>query len=198
MCYSYLLTFILIAWLDFIILCIILCLMCSIYVPVRRWSHLQEKDTVVPSERLSFINSHTMCMSCILQWLVHRYNSSNSLTNFFIFFLSYPVVAQDYVTEAENEYVIRGNSAVMKCKIPSFVSDFVSIDAWVSEDNVELSVQTASHDYGNLVPDDMSWVRTEWEKDTDQDFPLTFENTKKIDIFNLKHTLNSIVSKLSL
>lgn len=87
-----------------------------------------------------------------MQWLVHYYNSSNSLTNFFIFFLSYPVVAQDYVTEAENEYVIRGNSAVMKCKIPSFVSDFVSIDAWVSEDNVELSVQTASHDYGNLVP----------------------------------------------
>lgn len=65
MCYSYLLTFILIAWLDFIILCIILCLICSIYVPVRRWSHLQEKVTVVPSERLSFINSHTMCMSCI-------------------------------------------------------------------------------------------------------------------------------------
>lgn len=89
------------------------------------------------------------------------------------------MVAQDYVTEAENEYVIRGNSAVMKCKIPSFVSDFVSIDAWVSEDNVELSVQTASHDYGNLVPDDMSQVRTEWEKDTDQDFPLTFDNTKK-------------------
>ncbi|RZC32102.1 I-set domain containing protein, partial [Asbolus verrucosus] len=44
------------------------------------------------------------------------------------------VVAQYYVTEAENEYVIRGNSAVMKCKIPSFVADFVLIDAWIADD----------------------------------------------------------------
>ncbi|XP_034229993.1 Down syndrome cell adhesion molecule-like protein Dscam2 isoform X12 [Thrips palmi] len=43
------------------------------------------------------------------------------------------VVSQHYITEAENEYVIRGNSAVMKCKIPSFVADFVSIDAWLSD-----------------------------------------------------------------
>lgn len=43
------------------------------------------------------------------------------------------MVSQAYVTEAENEYVIRGNSAVMKCKIPSFVADFVTIDAWVAD-----------------------------------------------------------------
>ena len=43
------------------------------------------------------------------------------------------MVAQHYITEAENEYVIRGNSAVMKCKIPSFVADFVAIDAWLSD-----------------------------------------------------------------
>ncbi|VEN44083.1 unnamed protein product [Callosobruchus maculatus] len=44
------------------------------------------------------------------------------------------VVSQYYVTEAENEYVIRGNSAVMKCKIPSFVADFVQVDSWIAED----------------------------------------------------------------
>lgn len=44
------------------------------------------------------------------------------------------VVSQYYVTEAENEYVIRGNSAVMKCKIPSFVADFVQIDSWIADD----------------------------------------------------------------
>ncbi|XP_044755484.1 Down syndrome cell adhesion molecule-like protein Dscam2 isoform X16 [Coccinella septempunctata] len=44
------------------------------------------------------------------------------------------VVSQYYVTEAENEYVIRGNSAVMKCKIPSFVADFVLIDSWIADD----------------------------------------------------------------
>ncbi|KAK0076601.1 hypothetical protein PV326_010652, partial [Microctonus aethiopoides] len=44
------------------------------------------------------------------------------------------VVSQSYVTEAENEYVIRANSAIMKCKIPSFVSEFVYVDQWQSDD----------------------------------------------------------------
>lgn len=52
------------------------------------------------------------------------------------------VVSQFYVTEAENEYVIRGNAAVMKCKIPSFVADFVLIDAWIADDGKMLK-------YGN-------------------------------------------------
>ncbi|XP_050305197.1 cell adhesion molecule Dscam2 isoform X20 [Anthonomus grandis grandis] len=45
------------------------------------------------------------------------------------------VVSQFYVTEAENEYVIRGNAALMKCKIPSFIADFVVIDSWISDDS---------------------------------------------------------------
>uniref|UniRef100_T1GRB3 Ig-like domain-containing protein n=1 Tax=Megaselia scalaris TaxID=36166 RepID=T1GRB3_MEGSC len=48
------------------------------------------------------------------------------------------VVSQYYITEAENEYVIKGNSAIVKCKIPSFVTDFVSIEAWVDEEGNEL------------------------------------------------------------
>lgn len=41
-----------------------------------------------------------------------------------------PVVQQFYQTEVNNEYVIRGNAAVLKCSIPSFVSDFVSVISW--------------------------------------------------------------------
>ncbi|KAM7342874.1 Down syndrome cell adhesion molecule 1 isoform 4-T6 [Cochliomyia hominivorax] len=48
------------------------------------------------------------------------------------------VVSQFYITEAENEYVIKGNAAVLKCKIPSFVADFVQIEAWIDEEGVEL------------------------------------------------------------
>lgn len=40
------------------------------------------------------------------------------------------VVAQSYEVEADNEYVIRGNSAIMKCEVPSFVSDFVVVENW--------------------------------------------------------------------
>ncbi|GJQ87297.1 Dscam [Trypoxylus dichotomus] len=45
------------------------------------------------------------------------------------------VVSQYYITEAENEYVIRGNAAVLKCKIPSFVADFVQVEAWIADDS---------------------------------------------------------------
>ena len=43
------------------------------------------------------------------------------------------VVNQIYMTEATNEYVIMGNSALMRCVIPSFVSDFISLQNWQDE-----------------------------------------------------------------
>ncbi|XP_066244768.1 cell adhesion molecule Dscam1 isoform X32 [Euwallacea similis] len=46
------------------------------------------------------------------------------------------VVNQYYEAEVVSEYVIRGNTAVLKCNIPSFVSDFVRVEAWVGE-NIE-------------------------------------------------------------
>lgn len=39
-------------------------------------------------------------------------------------------MAQPYEAEADNEYVIRGNAAIMKCEVPSFVSDFVFVEMW--------------------------------------------------------------------
>lgn len=58
------------------------------------------------------------------------------------------MVAQFYMTEAENEYVIKGNSAIMKCKIPSFVADFVYVEAWIdAEDGTELT-SNSSQSYG--------------------------------------------------
>lgn len=56
------------------------------------------------------------------------------------------VVAQSYEAEADNEYVIRGNSAVMKCEVPSFVADFVFVEMWLdSAGNTYLP----GSDYGN-------------------------------------------------
>ncbi|XP_050561817.1 cell adhesion molecule Dscam2 isoform X43 [Spodoptera frugiperda] len=40
------------------------------------------------------------------------------------------VVQQQYESEVNNEYVIRGNSAILKCSIPSFVGDFVYVISW--------------------------------------------------------------------
>nr|XP_037870636.1 Down syndrome cell adhesion molecule-like protein Dscam2 isoform X49 [Bombyx mori] len=47
------------------------------------------------------------------------------------------VVTQYYESEVVSEYVIRGNAAVLKCNIPSFVSDFVKVEAWIDTDGGE-------------------------------------------------------------
>ncbi|XP_053612849.1 cell adhesion molecule Dscam1 isoform X35 [Plodia interpunctella] len=47
------------------------------------------------------------------------------------------VVTQYYEAEVVSEYVIRGNTAVLKCNIPSFVADFVKVEAWVDSDKGE-------------------------------------------------------------
>lgn len=54
---------------------------------------------------------------------------------------------QYYEAEVVSEYVIRGNTAVLKCNIPSFVADFVRVDAWVSSEAKEFLY---TNDYGNF------------------------------------------------
>ena len=44
------------------------------------------------------------------------------------------VVVQPYETDVAKEYVIRGNDALMKCSIPSFVADVVQVIAWLDSD----------------------------------------------------------------
>lgn len=50
---------------------------------------------------------------------------------------SIAVVNQYYEAEVVSEYVIKGNTAVLKCTIPSFVADFVKVEAWVSDEGSE-------------------------------------------------------------
>ncbi|XP_052739476.1 cell adhesion molecule Dscam2 isoform X16 [Bicyclus anynana] len=45
------------------------------------------------------------------------------------------VVAQNYDTDVNKEYVIMGNSIILKCQVPSFVADFIEVVSWHTEDN---------------------------------------------------------------
>ncbi len=47
------------------------------------------------------------------------------------------VVSQDYSTRANDVYVILGNSALLKCEVPSFVTDLVTIASWVDGEGQE-------------------------------------------------------------
>lgn len=44
------------------------------------------------------------------------------------------VVSQQFIVEVHNEHVIRGNSATLRCVIPAFVADFLSVSAWIDSD----------------------------------------------------------------
>ena len=47
------------------------------------------------------------------------------------------MVSQDYSTRANDVYVIIGNAALMKCEIPSFVADVVTVYSWVNHQSAE-------------------------------------------------------------
>lgn len=55
------------------------------------------------------------------------------------------VVNQYYGADILMEYVIKGNSAVLKCSIPSFVADFVRVESWIDEEN---NILKPSDNYG--------------------------------------------------
>lgn len=56
----------------------------------------------------------------------------------FLFYLHKLVVNQHYGADILMEYVIKGNSAILKCSVPSFLSDFLKVESWVDEAGNEL------------------------------------------------------------
>ena len=47
------------------------------------------------------------------------------------------MVSQDYRTNVLEASVLSSNSAILKCEIPSFVTDFVQVTSWVQEETGE-------------------------------------------------------------
>ena len=58
------------------------------------------------------------------------------------------VVQSSYVVEVNNEHVILGNSALLKCTIPSFVTDFVAVASWIVTDTQSNAINLDYHSSG--------------------------------------------------
>ncbi|XP_026814898.1 Down syndrome cell adhesion molecule-like protein Dscam2 isoform X49 [Rhopalosiphum maidis] len=56
------------------------------------------------------------------------------------------VVNQLYTVNVMDESILRGNTAILKCHIPSFVADYVFVSSWTSDDGDEYSIN-ANHVY---------------------------------------------------
>ena len=62
----------------------------------------------------------------------------------------FAAVSQNYNTRVSPEDVILGNDAIMKCRIPSFVSDFVTVQDWKDSEGLILFPDS---NYGTNNPD---------------------------------------------
>lgn len=51
---------------------------------------------------------------------------------------------QVYEARVNDEFILRGNTAVLKCIVPSFVADFVHVVAWTM-DNETVSAEEHSN-----------------------------------------------------
>lgn len=60
---------------------------------------------------------------------------------------NFQVANQFYEAEVLSEYIIKGNAAIIKCNIPSFVTDFVRVEAWISSEGDEFTLET---EYGEF------------------------------------------------
>ena len=68
---------------------------------------------------------------------------SNNLSNHFV-----PVALQSYRVVVHEEQVVLGNDVLLKCNIPSFQADFVSVVSWQDSEGVQ---HPANHNEGNLL-----------------------------------------------
>lgn len=58
-------------------------------------------------------------------------------------------MTQYYEAQVYDVFVIKGNTAVFKCQIPSFVSDHVEVTSW--QDTASNKYLPPTDDYGNPV-----------------------------------------------
>ncbi|XP_045473824.1 Down syndrome cell adhesion molecule-like protein Dscam2 isoform X12 [Harmonia axyridis] len=51
------------------------------------------------------------------------------------------VVQQFYQSRVIDEFVLKGNTGILKCLVPSFVSDFIQIEAWIADDGTSFKYE---------------------------------------------------------
>lgn len=66
----------------------------------------------------------------------------NVFINVFHLLLFFSVVKQKYDVQVYDEYVISGNTAVLRCQVPSYVSEYVMVTSWLQDEVVNIYPNT--------------------------------------------------------
>lgn len=64
------------------------------------------------------------------------------ISEFVLILFLVSVIKQKYDIQVNDEYVIAGNTAVLKCKIPNYVGDYVMVTSWVQDMSVNIYPNT--------------------------------------------------------
>lgn len=65
------------------------------------------------------------------------------------------VVSQYFEVQVYDVFAIRGNAAIFKCQVPSFVADHVDVAGWIDSDGGNYRANDESASYGT----EMSFTR---------------------------------------
>lgn len=58
---------------------------------------------------------------------------------------------QAYSVNVMDEHVLRGNTGILKCHIPSFVADYVFVSAWIEDEDTEIYTESEQQfAHGNI------------------------------------------------
>ena len=76
------------------------------------------------------------------------------------------MVQSGYLVEVNNEHVMLGNAGLLKCTIPSFVTDFVRVAAWTIYDSNDGNILTSldPDSTGILQLNILSWLFLKQDK----------------------------------
>ncbi|GFR33971.1 hypothetical protein TNCT_150291, partial [Trichonephila clavata] len=61
-------------------------------------------------------------------------------------------LSQQYEVRVYDEFVIRDNTAVLKCHIPSFVRDYVTTTAWFRDDGLVIHADGTQESHSTVPP----------------------------------------------
>ncbi|GFU07322.1 down syndrome cell adhesion molecule-like protein Dscam2 [Nephila pilipes] len=89
--------------------------------------------------------------------------------------LTFKIVNQKYEIHLFDEFVLRGNMAILRCPIPSFVSDYVRVTSWERVDGFLITPGIISGKYGMLENGDL-YFRDVSERDSTFSFRCHTEN----------------------
>ncbi|RWS30178.1 hypothetical protein B4U80_01889 [Leptotrombidium deliense] len=121
-------------------------------------------------------------------------NESTLILNTFYFPLQCTVLQQQSIdVRVYDEFAIRGNTAVLRCQLPSYVSDYASIDSWIRNDGFIVKFGTITDmDSRYLVfPSGELHIKSVRQEDSDYSFRCQI-----MDHLTAKITLSTTAGRL--